>query len=114
MPDSELKADELEQLRRWGTGLRSDARAEVAAAGRAIELLIEEIERLHVLIWDRLLYPETAAEQSPDSVSAFDALLMRLRVVKRRSQSAPDPQQEPSSEAAFHRQSTDAREAGQS
>jgi hypothetical protein len=52
-----LKADELEQLRRWGAGLQQDPRLEVSAAGRAIVLLIEEIERLHVLVWDHRLYP---------------------------------------------------------
>ena len=58
MHESRLKADELEQLRRWGTGLQNDAREEVSAAGRAIVLLIEEIERLHVIAWDRRLYPD--------------------------------------------------------
>jgi hypothetical protein len=52
-----LNADELEQLRRWGAGLQQDSRLEVSAAGRAIVLLIEEIERLHVLVWDHRLYP---------------------------------------------------------
>ena len=50
-----LSADELEQLRRWGAGLQQDSRLEVSAAGRAIVLLIEEIERLHVLVWDHRL-----------------------------------------------------------
>ena len=52
-----LNADELEQLRRWGAGLQQDSRLEVSAAGRAIVLLIDEIERLHVLVWDHRLYP---------------------------------------------------------
>jgi hypothetical protein len=52
-----LNAEELEQLRRWGAGLQQDSRLEVSAAGRAIVLLIEEIERLHVLVWDHRLYP---------------------------------------------------------
>jgi hypothetical protein len=55
-----LSADELEQLRRWGAGLQQDSRLEVSAAGRAIVLLIDEIERLHVLVWDHRLYPPTA------------------------------------------------------
>ncbi len=53
-----LDAEKIEVLRRWGEGLQTDAREEVAAAGRAILLLIEEIERLHVLLWDRKLYPD--------------------------------------------------------
>ena len=54
---SELDAEKLDVLRRWGGGLEVDGREEVAAAGRAILLLIEEIERLHVLLWERTLYP---------------------------------------------------------
>ncbi|HEY1513007.1 MAG TPA: hypothetical protein VGF66_04575 [Gaiellaceae bacterium] len=57
MEQAGLNADELEQLRRWGAGLQQDSRLEVSAAGRAIVLLIEEIERLHVLVWDHRLYP---------------------------------------------------------
>ena len=58
MPDDGLDAEKLQILARWAAGLRSDQRDELAAAGRAIELLIEEIERLHVLLWGRQLYPE--------------------------------------------------------
>ena len=44
-----------------------DARDEVRAAGRAILLLIEEIERLNVDLWHagRLVPPETPAESEP-------------------------------------------------
>lgn len=46
-----LDEDKLETLRAWGSGLSSDARDEVRAAGKAILLLIEEIDHLHVDIW---------------------------------------------------------------
>ena len=46
-----LDDEKLSVLAQWATGLQQDARAEVAAAGRAIELLIDEIERLNVLLW---------------------------------------------------------------
>ena len=46
-----LDAEKLEILRAWGTGLAGDAREEVRAAGRAITLLIEEIDRLYVELW---------------------------------------------------------------
>ena len=58
-----LDAEKLDVLRRWGGGLQEDVRDEVAAAGRAILLLIEEIERLHVLLWDRKLYPDAPVEE---------------------------------------------------
>jgi hypothetical protein len=54
---TDLDAEKLDVLRNWGRGLRRDDRQEVAAAGRAILLLIEEIERLHVELWGRRLYP---------------------------------------------------------
>lgn len=46
-----LDAEKLETLRIWGAGLMLDQRDEVRAAGRAIGLLIEEIEHLYVELW---------------------------------------------------------------
>jgi hypothetical protein len=42
----------LERLRLWGAGLSDDVRDEVRAAGRAILLLVAEIERLQVDRWN--------------------------------------------------------------
>jgi hypothetical protein len=51
-PSSErLDEQKLDLLRTWGEGLRDDGREELRAAGRAITLLIEEIEHLNVEIW---------------------------------------------------------------
>jgi hypothetical protein len=50
-----LDDEKLSMLAKWAAGLREDPRAEVAAAGRAIEMLIDEVERLNVLIWERRL-----------------------------------------------------------
>jgi hypothetical protein len=61
VPEDGLDAEKLQVLARWAAGLRADQRDELAAAGRAIELLIEEIERLHVLLWGRQLYPAEPA-----------------------------------------------------
>ena len=47
-----LDEQKLELLRRWGDGLAGDPREEVRAAGRAILILVEEIERLHVDVWN--------------------------------------------------------------
>jgi hypothetical protein len=46
-----LDAERLDVLRRWGRGLSDDPRDEVRAAGRAIAMLIEEIEHLHIELW---------------------------------------------------------------
>jgi hypothetical protein len=46
-----LDENKLETLRRWGEGLRQARGEEYAAAGRAILMLIEEIEQLHIDLW---------------------------------------------------------------
>ena len=46
-----LDEEKLEMLRTWGEGLVSDGRDEIRAAGKAISMLVEEIERLHVDLW---------------------------------------------------------------
>lgn len=47
-----LDEERLEMLRGWGAGLATDGRDELRAAGKAILLLIEEIERLQVDAWN--------------------------------------------------------------
>ena len=46
-----LDEEKLEMLRTWGEGLLNDGRDELRAAGRAILMLVEEIELLHVDLW---------------------------------------------------------------
>ena len=46
-----LDDEKLETLRSWGAGLSSDSRDELRAAGKAILILIEEIEQLQVDVW---------------------------------------------------------------
>lgn len=46
-----LDEERLEILRSWGAGLATDEREELRAAGKAITILIDEIERLHVDLW---------------------------------------------------------------
>jgi hypothetical protein len=111
VPDDGLDAEKLEVLRGWGGGLQHDPRAEVAAAGRAIMLLIEEIERLHVLVWDRQLYPDVPIPRpleglvpagDPGSPSSLhEALRERLQ----RGSADAFPQAEPPAEEDFHRES---------
>ena len=55
-----LDEEKLEMLRTWGEGLMSDGRDELRAAGRAVLMLVEEIERLHVDLWHAR--QETASE----------------------------------------------------
>jgi hypothetical protein len=46
-----LDGDKLDALRRWARGLQQLDREESAAAGRAILMLIEELERLRLELW---------------------------------------------------------------
>jgi hypothetical protein len=71
-----LEDDKLETLRRWGQSLREAEGEEKAASGRAILLLIEEIERLRLeLVRMRELWSrtdpaggETAADPLPSTL----------------------------------------------
>jgi hypothetical protein len=46
-----VKEEEFEALRHWGEALSRDGRPEVAAAGKAIEILVAEIDRLEIELW---------------------------------------------------------------
>ena len=47
-----LDEERLEMLRSWGAGLSTSARDELRAAGKAILMLIDEVERLQVDVWN--------------------------------------------------------------
>jgi hypothetical protein len=103
---TEIDAEKLDVLRQWASGLQGDARVEVAAAGRAVLMLVEEIERLHVHLWDRQLYPE--APRTPDiadsiGVGRHPRLFETLRDQLRRRSAGASPQPESASEDAFHK-----------
>jgi hypothetical protein len=83
-PVERLDEEKIELLRRWGVGLQSDERDELRAAGRAILLLIEEIERLQVERWN--LQPEPA---EPEEVEIHTSLLERLHLGRKRTEEAP-------------------------
>ena len=64
-----LDEEKFDLLRLWGEGLLKDPREEVRAAGKAILLLIEEIEHLHVDLWHARSAIETEAERPGDEVA---------------------------------------------
>jgi hypothetical protein len=74
-----LDEQKIELLRRWGEGLEAEAREELRAAGRAILLLIEEIEQLHVDLWSQRPAHERAQPELQSS------LLSRIGHFGRRS-----------------------------
>lgn len=57
-----LDEERLETLRNWGAGLSTNARDELRAAGKAILMLVDEIDRLEVDLWNaRAAATEAAA-----------------------------------------------------
>jgi hypothetical protein len=63
-----LDEGKLEQLRAWGAGLYADGNHDLRATGKEILLLIEEIERLHVDLWNA----KTPQEQTQPATSDAD------------------------------------------
>jgi hypothetical protein len=74
-----LDAEKLDTLRRWGHGLETDERDEIRSAGRAIILLIEEIERLHIDLWHARAGDEAVPEPEPADVDIPTSLVTSLR-----------------------------------
>ena len=65
-----LDDEKLETLRSWGTGLAAEGRDELRAAGKAILILIEEIERLQVDVWHTRETPTPEATPEPSRARA--------------------------------------------
>jgi hypothetical protein len=73
-----LDDEKLDTLRSWGAGLSADGRDELRAAGKAILILVEEIDRLQVDLWRRRDAEVPSADgdapmpaaQPPEDVSA--------------------------------------------
>ena len=68
-----LDEERLEILRAWGAGLSTSDRDELRAAGKAIVMLIEEIDRLQADVWmageaavHRARVADAAASREPD------------------------------------------------
>jgi hypothetical protein len=81
-----LDDERLEMLRSWGAGLSTSGRDELRAAGKAILMLIEEIERLQVDVWNaRAAANQAAAQRSSQSL----ATTLRDRLSQRHATDEP-------------------------
>ena len=98
-----MRLDEakLEELRRWGQALREASAEESVAAGRAILMLIEELERLRLELWrageqlDRLDRVPNSEVDTATGEAATSALHARLqRVLGRDSNQSPEARRE--------------------
>ena len=106
----QLDEDKLEALRRWGQGLQQVGDEASAAAGRAILMLIAEIEQLQIdleLVREQLSRVEPAssdedeaAESAEEPEPVASTLQERLqRVLKRDSDSSPRAEPPPAEES---------------
>ena len=81
-----LDEERIEILRSWGLGLASDDREELRAAGKAITVLIEEIDRLQVDLWNaRVVEPEAPAIE-PEPIAVTQGATLRDRLARVRPQ----------------------------
>jgi hypothetical protein len=73
-----LDEERIEMLRSWGEGLQTSDRDELRASGRAILMLIEEIDRLEADLWHERAAAIQAATEHRSSASLASTLRDRL------------------------------------
>jgi len=83
--DERLDEAKIETLQSWADGLLRDERSELRAAAKAILLLIEEIELLHVDLWHArdsaaADVPPVPVEPTPPTLKSV--LARRLRTAR--------------------------------
>ena len=93
-----LDEEKIEALRSWGERLRESRGEESAAVGRAILMLVEEVDRLHIELWHARIQRDNrmpAEGGGPDDQErqVASSLHSRLRRVLGRH-SVPDPGEE--------------------
>jgi len=83
-----LDEERLEILRSWGAGLSADHREELRAAGKAITVLIEEIDRLQIDLWHA-----RALRSDPEPAGTPVAETLAARVAEHVATPATSPPQ---------------------
>jgi hypothetical protein len=97
-----LDEEKLEALRSWGERLRESGGEESTAVGRAILMLVEEVDRLNIDLWHARM-AQAAADAVPPAEETDDeeqpvtsSLQARLqRALRRETRSAPEPVEQP-------------------
>ncbi len=93
-----LDEEKLEALRSWGERLRQAGGEESAAVGRAILMLVEEIDRLHIELWHARIQPsggtpvETDGPSEDEEEPVASTLHARLQRLLRRDAATPAEQ----------------------
>jgi hypothetical protein len=72
-----LDEGKIDQLRAWGSGLAANGSDDLRATGKAILLLIEEIERLHIDLWNAKATQEQAQPDGSEQDEHVQASLDR-------------------------------------
>ncbi len=90
-----LDEERLEVLRTWGAGLSASGRDELRAAGKAIVMLIDEIDRLQADVW---MAREAAVQRAHIEAAAA-------------AQPPPEPEPEPDEAPPAPRIAVDGSEA---
>jgi hypothetical protein len=80
--DERLDEEKIELLQGWADGLLRDERSEVRAAAKAILLLIEEIEHLHVDLWHARDAAAPDEQPAPPTPTLRSVLARRLRAAQ--------------------------------
>jgi hypothetical protein len=77
-----LDEERIETLREWGAGLSTNARDELRAAGKAILMLVDEIDRLQADVWNaRAAATQRAmADSSEELATTLSERIARGRV----------------------------------
>src|SRR3954454_7185736 len=90
-----LDEEKLEALRSWGERLQQADGEESAAVGRAILMLVEEIDRLHIELWHPRIQPsggtpvETDQPAKDEEEPVASSLHTRVQRMLRRDAAAP-------------------------
>ena len=86
-----LDEQKIATLRLWADGLARDERDEMRAAARAILMLIDEVELLHVELWHagRLRGPEDEGSEPAERPTLRTVLRERLRSSTEKSSGPP-------------------------
>jgi len=93
-----LDEEKLEALRSWGERLRQAGGVESPAVGRAILMLVEEIDRLHIELWHARIQPsggtpvETDGPSEDEEEPVASTLHARLQRLLRRDAATPAEQ----------------------
>jgi hypothetical protein len=98
LPRMNLDDDQVEELRKWASGLSDDPRVEVRAAGKALLMLAGDLQAARSqLLEERLIrqaLEERAQQEEARSQRAlFPDLMTRIRR-RARSESEPTPAEE--------------------